>query len=347
MNTPSSFCAALFLSTLLSAQAQPAAAPQPPQGQGTATKPANPEAAIKPVTPEERIAQLKKELEKLQGEKAFIDQVEAKGGLPARVRAQVTDRKVTHQTTEDSGFKASSQPAAGNPAGNVVGNDGTTPNPVAAAPRKKARLLGDAEKKNLSAEVVMTVDGLPITKQEVEDVMSYFKSYVGEASDDTMKTRAMTQLITARAVEAAFPKTAAMAEKSIEDAKKALESGKSFEDVAKAMSQCPSKERGGDLGSFPREGMMDLLFAKAAFSQKVGEVSKVVRTPFGFHIVKTTAFKKGATPAQDEVQASHILAMYDADQMKVRQAAGRAYSGQVDIAFASDEWRKLCPLEFQ
>ena len=72
-----------------------------------------------------------------------------------------------------------------------------------------------------------------------------------------------------------------------------------------------------------------------------------MRTPFGFHIVKTTAFKKGATPAQDEVQASHILAMYDADQMKVRQAAGRAYSGQVDIAFASDEWRKLCPLEFQ
>ena len=345
MNTPCSFSALVLLTSLLSAQAQPAT-PQPvpaPQGPGTATKPANPEAAIKVPTPEERMAALRKELEKLQVEKAFIDQVEAKGGLTARVRGTVTERKVTHQSADDSGVKASSQPSGGAAAIADTAAGEQKPPPA----RKQARLLGDAEKAKLGAEVVLTVDGMPITKTEVEEVATYFKSYMSDTADEMLKTRAITQLIGARAAEATFPQTAAAAEKKIQEAKKALEGGKAFEDVAKEMSQCPSKERGGDLGKFPREGMMDLLFAKAAFSQKVGDTSPVVRTPFGFHIVKTTAFKKGATAAQDEVQASHILAMYDSDQMKVRQAMGRVYGGQLDLAFANDEWRKLCPPEFK
>jgi parvulin-like peptidyl-prolyl isomerase len=61
--------------------------------------------------------------------------------------------------------------------------------------------------------------------------------------------------------------------------------GKSFEDVAKEKSICPSKKNGGSLGWFGR-GQMVKEFENAAFSLKKGEMSKPVKTQFGWHIIK-------------------------------------------------------------
>ena len=61
--------------------------------------------------------------------------------------------------------------------------------------------------------------------------------------------------------------------------------GKFFEDVAKAISLCPSKKQGGNLGWFSR-GQMVKEFENAAFSLKKGEVSKPVKTQFGWHVIK-------------------------------------------------------------
>ena len=322
-------CAPLALVSLLCSQ-NPGPATQPAATQ------AQQEVANRPLTPQERAAVLKKELEKLQKEQAFIDDVERNGGLGKRVRAVVTDRKIVSSEIADPNYKPA-QTAAQQ-------TEGLGGAPV--IPRKKARLLGDAEKQKLSPDVVMTVDGLPILKSDVETTANYFKSYTAEASDDALKTRAIRELVKARATEAAFPLTTAAAKKKIEAAEADLAAGKKFEDVAKAVSDCPSKEQGGDLSTFPRENMMDLLFCQAAFSQKVGEVSKVTRTAFGYHLIKTTAFQKGATPIEDTVRASHILALYTPDQMQVRQAAMKVQAGNVDIGFVDDAWRKLCPPEF-
>lgn len=76
-----------------------------------------------------------------------------------------------------------------------------------------------------------------------------------------------------------------------------------FEDQAKVFSDCPSGARaGGDLGEFGK-GAMVPEFEKAAFEQPVGEVGPIIKTAFGYHIVKVTE----RDDAAGKVKASHIL----------------------------------------
>lgn len=60
-----------------------------------------------------------------------------------------------------------------------------------------------------------------------------------------------------------------------------------FPDAAMRYSDCPSGANGGDLGVFGR-GAMVAEFENAAFSLEVGEISDVVETPFGYHIIMRT-----------------------------------------------------------
>ncbi len=64
-----------------------------------------------------------------------------------------------------------------------------------------------------------------------------------------------------------------------------IKNGKSFEEAAGEFSQCPSKDKGGDLGQFGR-GQMVPEFEQAAFELNIGELSEPVKTQFGYHIIK-------------------------------------------------------------
>lgn len=64
-----------------------------------------------------------------------------------------------------------------------------------------------------------------------------------------------------------------------------LKAGKSFEDMARAKSICPSSKKGGNLGWFTHNQMVRE-FEKAAFSLKKGQMSAPVKTQFGWHIIK-------------------------------------------------------------
>lgn len=64
-----------------------------------------------------------------------------------------------------------------------------------------------------------------------------------------------------------------------------LQKGEKFANVAKAVSRCPSRRRGGDLGTFAR-GQMVREFEIAAFALQKGEIAPITRTKFGFHVIK-------------------------------------------------------------
>ncbi len=74
----------------------------------------------------------------------------------------------------------------------------------------------------------------------------------------------------------------------IEDLQKQLSEGADFAELALAHSDCPSGQRGGDLGAFGR-GQMVPEFESAAFDLDVGGTSPIVETAFGYHLIHRTA----------------------------------------------------------
>jgi peptidyl-prolyl cis-trans isomerase C len=74
-------------------------------------------------------------------------------------------------------------------------------------------------------------------------------------------------------------------EKEVNQVLDRLKKGEKFSAIAKNVSLCPSGKRGGDLGTFGR-GQMVKEFEKAAFALEKGQISGIVKTQFGYHIIK-------------------------------------------------------------
>jgi peptidyl-prolyl cis-trans isomerase C len=92
-----------------------------------------------------------------------------------------------------------------------------------------------------------------------------------------------------------------------------LKKGTDFAEAARKYSDCPSKEQGGDLSYFER-GRMVPEFEKVAFVLKTGQISDVVETQFGYHIIKVTDHAKPSTVPFD--QAKENISRYLMEQKK-------------------------------
>lgn len=94
----------------------------------------------------------------------------------------------------------------------------------------------------------------------------------------------------------------AAAREEVVKIQKKLRDGEDFAALAKEFSQGPSGAKGGDL-NYIRRGQMVKAFEDVAFSLKPGEVSDIVETKFGYHLIKVTDRRPEAVIPYDEVKA--------------------------------------------
>jgi len=151
-----------------------------------------------------------------------------------------------------------------------------------------------------------------------DDYKRRLAAYQAKALRDSYLAQKISPSITDDEIKAAYDKETAKVtqtervrarhilvatEKEANDIEGKLQNGGKFEDLAKQYSLDGSKDYGGDLGYFTAPEMV-AEFSKAAFALKQGEVSKPVKTEYGWHIIRLDDRKMGAAQPFDQVKSA-------------------------------------------
>ncbi len=107
-------------------------------------------------------------------------------------------------------------------------------------------------------------------------------------------------------------------EKTAQEVLDKLKKGGNFADLAKKYSADSTAEKGGDLGWFDK-GKMVPEFDKAAFALKDGETSGIVKSNFGYHIIKSVGRRPAGYAPFDEVKEQIKAAILPSKQQEVFQ----------------------------
>lgn len=171
-------------------------------------------------------------------------------------------------------------------------------------------------------------EGVDTTKAFRDEFMGYrqqlAKSYLTDDSVDEANARSIYERlkenvealhILVRCKPDATPKDSLEAYRKAERARQRILNGEDFEKVAREVSEDPSvKQNGGNMGYFTALQMVTP-FEDVAYSLKNGEVSKPVRTDFGYHVIKVT----NRRPDMGKVLVAHIFKFLPQDATKDQQ----------------------------
>lgn len=105
--------------------------------------------------------------------------------------------------------------------------------------------------------------------------------------------------------------------------------GLDFADAAKKYSEVPTAAQGGDLGYFPPKKNDTDPFLRTASSLKVGQVSEVVTTDYGYHLIKVTERKAGKPAAFEEVKEEVRLLW--ADELRQKIIAEQRKKARIEV----------------
>ena len=116
----------------------------------------------------------------------------------------------------------------------------------------------------------------------------------------------------------------AAARQKIEEIQEKIKAGEDFAQLARTYSEGPSSAQGGDLGYFERRKMVKP-FSDAAFRLQPGEISPIVKTRFGYHIIKVVDRKPETKLAYEEIKPRLV----DSLKQKKMQDAIAAYIREI------------------
>lgn len=163
---------------------------------------------------------------------------------------------------------------------------------------------------------------IQISDREIEDYL--------EAQRQASRAEAIVQIaqILIRVPESATPEQVSHLKSRAEGVLARLQAGVPFEQLAREVSDDASRERGGDLGSRPLSRLPDL-FAQALAPLEVGQVSPVIRSGAGFHVLKLLR-RDASNLTVRQTRVRHILLRTSA-RLSAEAAAQRLEQLRVDI----------------
>ena len=157
------------------------------------------------------------------------------------------------------------------------------------------------------------------------------RAYFAANRDHFDRVEVKVRHIVVRVGKAATAVERAAAKEKLEAVRADIAAGKlDFAAAAKRYSHCPSAPTGGDIGAIARKGgLVDEAFSKAAFALKLNELSGVIETDFGFHILQVTERTPGMPTTYEKV-ATDVLDTYT-DDFRADLIAKLRKQGQVQI----------------
>ncbi|MFA6014729.1 MAG: SurA N-terminal domain-containing protein [Gallionellaceae bacterium] len=250
--------------------------------------------------------------DKRQYEKMLSAQNMSAPMFESKVRQELSSRQLTNAYTQN-GY-ASSQVADNlirlNEQQRVVGLAKLEVNAFLSQVKVTDAAISDYYQKNQSEfktterarveYVLLSADAMQSQVQvKSDEVKQYYDEHQSEFA--TQEQRQAAHILISVATQASDSDEQAAKSKAEEVLKKVKQTPANFAALAKQFSQDPgSAANGGDLGMFGR-GMMVKPFEEAVFNLKVGEISGLVQSDFGFHIIRLSAIKSPKVQAYAEV----------------------------------------------
>ena len=184
-------------------------------------------------------------------------------------------------------------------------------------------------KKGLSFQQLMEEEFSDQVNFTEEDARKYYDENP-KKFESPEQTRASHILIKTDASDPNFDNEAARAKADQILVK--IKAGDNFATLARENSACPSASKGGDLGLFGK-GQMVPAFEKAAIALEIGQVSEVVETEFGYHIITKTGYQPATTTSFDEAREMILENLAKQKRSELAKEYVDSLKGRADIVY--------------
>lgn len=175
-------------------------------------------------------------------------------------------------------------------------------------------------------------DGIEVTEEAITE---HYESNLSTRYTQPHEVNARHILI--RVARDADDDTKAKARARADEVKQKLDAGGDFAALAKEYSEDPgSKDKGGELGFFPR-GRMVGPFEDAAFGLKPGETSGVVESPFGFNIIRVDEVREERQKPLDEVREEIVVTLKKESAAEKAKEAAEADQAALSAGTSLDQ----------